>query len=67
MPAGRERVLSDEALDRLARELFAEVRAQHPQKVLGKPVGNAAGDVGVDLLDWLLDAGDDAGDGDGGD
>ena len=58
MPAGRERVLSDDALDRLARELFAEVRAQHPEKPLVKPVGNEAGDVGLDLLGWRLDAGD---------
>lgn len=67
MPAGRERVLSDGALDRLARELFAEVRAQHPQKPMGKPADDAAGDLGIDLLAWLLDAGDDAGDGDSGD
>ena len=59
MPAERERVLSDDALDRLARELFAEVRAQHPQKPLGRPGGDAISDVGVDLLGWLLDAGDD--------
>jgi hypothetical protein len=64
MPAGRERVLSDDALDRLARELFAEVRAQHPQKPLGRPADDAASDVGTDLLEWLLDAGDDTGDGD---
>jgi hypothetical protein len=67
MPTGREQVLSDDALDRLARDLFAEVRAQHPQKSLGKPVSHASGDVGLDLLAWLLDAGDDAGDGDSGD
>ena len=67
MPAGRERVLSDDALDRLARDLFAEVRAQHPEKPLHKPADEAVGDVGFDLLDWLLDAGDDAGGGDGGD
>lgn len=65
MPAERERVLSDDALDRLARELLAEVRAQHPKKPLGKPTDDAAGDVGIDLLEWLLDAADDAGDGDG--
>jgi hypothetical protein len=34
---------------------------------LSKPNGNATGDVGADLLDWLLDAGDEAGDSDGGD
>ena len=69
MPAGQERVLSDEALDRLARELFAEVRAQHAEKLLGKSGGDATGDAGVDLLDWLLDGsdGDAGGDGGGGD
>ena len=67
MPAERERVLSDDALDRLARELFAEVRAQHPQKPLRKPADDAAGSVGFDLLDWLLDAGEDAGGGGGSD
>ncbi|GJE15192.1 hypothetical protein [Methylobacterium longum] len=67
MPAERERVLSDDALDQLARELFAEVRAQHPKKPLRRPGEDAAGDVGIDLLDWLLDAGDDAGDSDSGD
>ena len=64
MPGTDRLPLSDDALDRLARELFAEVRAQHPQKPLSKPVSNAASDAGVDLLDWLLDAGDDASDGD---
>ena len=67
MPAGRERVLSDDALDRLARELFAEVRAQHPQTPVGKPVGDENGNVGIDLLGWLLDAGEDTGDSDSGD
>lgn len=67
MLAERERVLSDDALDRLARELFAGVRAQPFQKPLSKPCGDATGDLGADLLDWLLDASDDAGDGDSGD
>jgi hypothetical protein len=69
MPVQPERKLSDAELDRLARELFAEVRAQHPQKPMGKLAGDTAGDVGVDLLDWLLDGsdGDDAGDGGSGD
>lgn len=61
MSAQPERKLSDAELDRLARELFAEVRAQHPEKPLGKPASDAAGDVGVDLLDWLLDGSDDDG------
>jgi hypothetical protein len=67
MPAGRERVLSDEALDRPPRELFAEVRAQPQREALGKPVGDEAGDVGLDLLGWLLDAGDDVGHGESSD
>ena len=58
MPIQPEKKLSDAELDRLARELFAEVRAQHPEKPWGKPTGGAAGDVGVDLLDWLLDGSD---------
>ncbi|MDN3572187.1 hypothetical protein [Methylobacterium longum] len=67
MPGTNRLPLSDDALDRLARELFAEVRAQHPQKPMRKPADDLAGDVGFDLLDWLLDAGDDVGDGDSGD
>lgn len=67
MPAGRERVLSDEALDQLARAWFAEVRAQHPEKPESKPSGDATGDVGADLLNWLLDASDETGDGDSAD
>lgn len=67
MPGTNKLPLSDEALDRLARELFAQVQAQHPQKPLGKPGSNAPSDVSVDLLEWLLDAGDDAGDDDYGD
>jgi hypothetical protein len=67
MLVGRERVLSDDALDRLARELFAEVQAQHPKKPLRKSDEDADSDVGADLLEWLLDTADDAGDADGGD
>ncbi|MDN3571891.1 hypothetical protein [Methylobacterium longum] len=63
MPVQPGKKLSDAELDRLARELFAEVRAQHPEKPLGKPAGDATGDVGVDLLGWLLDAGDAGGGG----
>ena len=65
MPVQPEKKLSDAELDRLARELFAEVRAQHPEKPVGRAASDAAGDTGVDLLDWLLDGG--GGDGDGGD
>ena len=66
MPGQAERKLSDAELDQLARELFADVRAQHAEK-LCKPSGDATGDAGVDLLGWLLDGSDDAGDGDGSD
>ena len=64
-----EKKLSDAELDRLACELFAEVRAQNVEKLQGKSGGDATGDSGVDLLDWLLDGsdGDAGGDGDGGD
>ena len=64
MPTGRERVLSDEALDRLARQLFAEVRGQHLKKPLRRSSEDAADDVGFDPLNWLLDAGDDGDSGD---
>ncbi|MCJ2017150.1 hypothetical protein MKK84_06895 [Methylobacterium sp. E-065] len=67
MPVLPERKLSDAELDQLARELFAEVRAQHAEKPRGKSGGDATADVGVDLLDWLLGDSDDAGDGDSGD
>ncbi|MDP4003560.1 hypothetical protein [Methylobacterium sp. NEAU K] len=59
--------LSDEELDRLARKLFAEVRAESPEAMAGRALetaGDVAGDVIPGLPDWLLDAGDDAGDGD---
>ena len=51
MTAQPERKLSDAELDRLARELFAEVRAQHAEKPAGESGGGATGDVEVDLLD----------------
>ena len=59
LPIGRERGLSDDALDQLARELFAEVRAQHCEKPSRKP---ARMRPGVSALTcWVGD--DDAGDG----
>ncbi|MCJ2097654.1 hypothetical protein, partial [Methylobacterium sp. E-046] len=61
MPIHLEKKLSDAELDRLARELFAEVRAQHSEKPLSKLAQDATGDAGADLLDWLLDGGEDAG------
>ncbi|GJE11087.1 MULTISPECIES: hypothetical protein [Methylobacterium] len=56
--------LSDEDLDRLARELFAEVRGEHPEAQAEralKSAGEVAGEVIPGLPDWLLDAGDDDG------
>ena len=60
--------LSDEELDRLARKLFAEVRAESPEAKAGRALesaGAVAGEVLPGIPDWLLDADDDAGDGDG--
>ena len=64
MPVLPKRKLSDAELDQLARELFAEVRAQHAEKPQGKADGDTTADAGVDLLDWLLDGGDGDGGGD---
>jgi hypothetical protein len=53
--------LSDEELDRRARELFAEVRAEHPEAKAGRALataGDAAGEVLPGLPDWLADAED---------
>jgi hypothetical protein len=61
--------LSDEELDRLARKLFAEVRAESPEAKAGRALesaGAVAGEVLPGIPDWLLDADDDAGDGDSG-
>ncbi len=63
MPVLPERKLFDAELDRLARKLFAEVRAQHAEKLQGNANADTTADMGVDLIDWLLDCGD----GDGGD
>ncbi|MCJ2139567.1 hypothetical protein [Methylobacterium sp. E-066] len=54
--------LSDEELDRLARKLFAEVRAESPEAKAGRALetaGEAAGEVIPILPDWLLDGSDD--------
>ena len=56
--------LSEEELDRLARKLFAEVRAESPEAKAGKALetaGAVAGEVIPGLPDWLLETGDDAG------
>ena len=60
MLVDRKRALPDDALDHLARRLLAEVRAQHPQKPLGRSIGDRGDDIGTNLLAWLLDAYDDA-------
>ena len=64
-----DQTLSDEELDRLARKLFAEVRADSDEAKAGRALesaGEVAGDVLPGIPDWLLEAGD-AGDGDSGD
>jgi hypothetical protein len=68
MPDPENQSLSDEEIDRLARKLFAEVRAEHPEAKAGRALesaGEVAGEVIPGLPDWLLEAGDEAGDGDG--
>ena len=57
--------LSDEELDRLARELFAEVRGEYPEAKVDralKTAGELAGEVVPILPNWLLDASDADGD-----
>ncbi|MGH1571064.1 hypothetical protein ACRAWG_10670 [Methylobacterium sp. P31] len=54
--------LSDEELDRLARKLFAEVRAESDEAKAGRALetaGEVAGEVIPGLPDRLLGAGDD--------
>jgi hypothetical protein len=63
-----EQTLSDEELDRLARKLFAEVRADSDEAKAGRALesaGAVAGDVLPGIPDWLMDASGDAGDGGG--
>lgn len=53
-----EPMLSDEELDRRARELFAEVRSEHPEEKAGRALasaGDAAGEVILGLPDWLAE------------
>jgi hypothetical protein len=70
MPGQDRLQLSDEELDRRARELFAQVRAEHPEQKAGRALesaGDAAGEVGSNALGWLFDTDSDAnagGDGD---
>ncbi|MDP4002703.1 hypothetical protein [Methylobacterium sp. NEAU K] len=70
MPDPSESQLSDEELDRLARKLFAEVRAESPEAKADralKTAGEVAGEIVPGLPDWLLDAGNDADEGGSGD
>lgn len=51
--------LSDEELDRRARQLFAEVRAEQPEAKAERALataGEVAGEVIPGLPDWLQDA-----------
>jgi hypothetical protein len=57
MPGRDGLKLSDEELDRRAREFFAQVRAEHPEEKAGRALnsaGDAAGEVGSDVLGWLF-------------
>lgn len=57
--------LSDDELDRLARKLFAEVRAEHPEARAGRALesaGEVAGEVLPGIPDWFMS--DDAAEGD---
>jgi hypothetical protein len=65
-----DQTLPDAELDRLARKLFAEVRADSDEAKAGRALesaGAVAGDVLPGIPDWLMDAGGDAADGDSGD
>lgn len=60
MPGEDGSKLSDEELDRRARELFAEVRGENPEEKAGRALesaGDAAGETGGDVLGWLFDSG----------
>ncbi len=61
--------LSDTELERRARELFRQVRAEQPEARAGRALesaGAAAGEVIPGLPDWLVEAGEDQGMADGG-
>ncbi|RYY05729.1 MAG: hypothetical protein EON55_25175 [Alphaproteobacteria bacterium] len=59
MPHPSGPLLSDTALDQLARRWFAEVRADHPETRVNDPEQNAAGEVGAGALNWLFGNSDD--------
>ncbi|TXM92237.1 hypothetical protein FV223_12520 [Methylobacterium sp. WL116] len=68
MPAQSGPLLTDTALDQLARRWFAEVQAEHPEPRVSDPQRDAAGEVGAGALDWLFGGSDsDAAGDDGGD
>ena len=58
MPQQSGPLLTDNALDQLARRWLADVRAEQPNEFEGRSCGDMAS-YGT-LLDWLLDADDDA-------
>jgi len=67
-PDQNGQTLSDEELDRLARELFAEVRGEYTEAKVDralKTAGEVAGEVLPGIPNWLLDASGAAGNGDG--
>jgi hypothetical protein len=68
MPVEPDRKLSEEELNELARELFAEVRGETSEVKAGRALqtaGEVAGEVVPILPDWLLEVGDDHTEGDG--
>jgi hypothetical protein len=62
-----DQTLSDDELDRLARKLFAEVRAESEEAKAGRALDSAGAVVLPGIPDWLLDAGGDSGDAASGD
>lgn len=68
MPIEPEKKLSDEELDQLARELFAEVRGETSEAQAERALqsaGEVAGEVVPILPDWLLEIGNDDAESDG--
>ena len=68
MPHRSGPLLTNDALDQLARRWFADVRGEHPETRVSDPQRDAAGDIGAGALDWLFgDSDNDAAGDDGGD
>jgi hypothetical protein len=57
MPGQDRLKLSDEELARRARELFAQVRAEHPEENAGRALDSAS-EVGGDVLGWVFGGSD---------